>query len=174
MIIKLILREHVLIKFIYDIRQVARESVLINSNAGRLVISATINPDRRWGEATKTHRVLESAIEYRLSNVTPDIRVTRGAFDEKCVDFFRRKYDNYFCSMHSVLRIWATSSVRFLLYGRAEVNKFDGVCSCAQVVFLSRPRLHWRLEKYGSHRHNNSELHLGDLPCSDDVALRSA
>lgn len=83
MIIKLILRDHVLIKFIYRNRQVARESVLINSNAGRLVISATINPGRRWVEATKTRRVLESTIEYRLSNITPDIRVTREASDEK-------------------------------------------------------------------------------------------
>lgn len=52
------------------------ESVLINSNEERLVISATI----QTGGENGTHRVLESAIEYRLSNTSaPDIRVMRGA-----------------------------------------------------------------------------------------------
>lgn len=57
-----------------------RELILINSNAGRLVISATINP----GEAEpRTRRVLESAIESKLSNTTaPDIRVMSGTPDK--------------------------------------------------------------------------------------------
>lgn len=84
-----------------------RELILINSNAGRLVISATINP----GEAEpRTRRVLESAIESKLSNTTaPDIRVMSGT-PTKTRHLLppAKMYDNRFRSVRS--GFWATGT----------------------------------------------------------------